>query len=91
MPLTITDHLIDLETGERNRSAFKADALMRARYEFGGANPPYYYLRRGWEWCEDRYQSLRVQWRLEKGLADDRVKVPFPEALARDIARWGTE
>jgi hypothetical protein len=68
--------LINTETGEIDRAAVAERAQLRACREYGGPNPPPNYLRSELQWCQDRAEAERINWRLTRGLPDD-PGVPF--------------
>lgn len=64
--------MIHFDTGEIDHIAVAERAQLRAAREYGSPDFPPGYLRSATEWCMDRAQSERYDWRRSRGLPDDR-------------------
>lgn len=64
--------MIHADTGEIDHIAVAERAQLRAAREYGSPDFPLGYLRSATEWCMDRAQSERYDWRRSRNLPDDR-------------------
>lgn len=64
--------MVDPETGEVDPVLVAERAQLRAAREYGSPDFPPGYLRSATEWCTDRAQSERYDWRRQRGMPDDR-------------------
>lgn len=69
--MTLSNNLINHETGELDWTAIGECAVLRACREYGGDNPPPVYRRQSADWCIARARALRTAWRDERGLPRD--------------------
>jgi hypothetical protein len=69
--------LINIETGEIDLAAVAERAHLRAAREYGSPNFPPNYLRSELQWCRDRAEAERINWRLSHGLPDEEPGVAF--------------
>ncbi len=75
--------MIHANTGEIDHIAVAERAQLRAASEYGSPNFPPGYLRSATEWCMDRAQSERYDWRRTRNLPDDRPMCTM------EIPAWG--
>lgn len=64
--------MINPDTGEIDHLVVAERAQLRAAREYGSPDFPPGYLRSATEWCMNRAQSERYDWRRSRGLPDDR-------------------
>lgn len=64
--------MIDPATGEIDPVLVAERAQLRAARDYGSLNFPPSRLRSAVQWCMDRAQSERYDWRRQRGLPDDR-------------------
>lgn len=83
--------MIDPETGEIDPALVTERAQLRAAREYGSPDFPPGYLRSATQWCMDRAQSERYDWRRTRNLPDDRptctMTVPAWGASGESFAR----
>lgn len=76
--------MIHADTGEIDHLAVAERAQLRAAREYGSPDFPPGYLRSATEWCMDRAQRERYDWRRSNGLPDDRPTCTMA------IPAWGS-
>ena len=85
------DLLINQETGAIDWSYLKEHALLRAQREFGGSNPPPSWLRDALRALRTNADMMAAQWRMDRGLADNRPSTPMSQYLADSLAQYGAD
>lgn len=76
--------MINPATGEIDHLAVAERAQLRAARDYGSPDFPPSYLRSATEWCMNRAQSERYDWRRRRNLPDDRATCTMV------IPAWGS-